>query len=119
MRKELTKITRCKQSLYQDWKDGEITQQECWDIKTDYEQQVAELADVLAQLIYENGNISVHFKFADELRRIAEYIVINTTDSYDILRNNFFKHHKIKVYSSDSLTKRARHIVQKNKSKNS
>ena len=24
--KELTKITRYKQSLYQDWKDGEITQ---------------------------------------------------------------------------------------------
>ena len=26
--KELAKITRYKQSLYQDWKDGEITQQE-------------------------------------------------------------------------------------------
>ena len=31
--------------------------------------------------IYENGNISVHFKFADEFRRIAEYIEINTTDT--------------------------------------
>ena len=29
--------------------------------------------------VYENGNISVKFKFADELRRIAEYIEINTT----------------------------------------
>ena len=29
--------------------------------------------------VYENGNISVRFKFADELRRIAEYIEINTT----------------------------------------
>ena len=28
--------------------------------------------------IYENGNISVKFKFADEFRRIAEYIEINT-----------------------------------------
>ncbi len=28
---------------------------------------------------YENGNISVRFKFADEFRRIAEYIEINTT----------------------------------------
>ena len=27
--------------------------------------------------IYENGNISVKFKFADEFRRIAEYIEIN------------------------------------------
>ena len=31
--------------------------------------------------VYENGNISVHFKFADEFRRIAEYIEINTTDT--------------------------------------
>lgn len=30
--------------------------------------------------VYENGNISVHFKFADEFRRITEYIEINTTD---------------------------------------
>ena len=28
--------------------------------------------------VYENGNISVKFKFADELRRIAEYIQLNT-----------------------------------------
>ena len=27
--------------------------------------------------VYENGNISVKFKFADEFRRIAEYIEIN------------------------------------------
>ena len=122
--KELTKITRYKQSLYQDWKDGEITQQEYRDMKSDYERQAAELADVLARLnaeraelangvdkehpalvafakyqsietltreiltdlvdhikVYENGNISVHFKFADEFRRIAEYIEINTTDT--------------------------------------
>ena len=26
--------------------------------------------------IYENGNISVHFKFADEFRKIAEHIEI-------------------------------------------
>ncbi len=122
--KELTRITRYKQSLYQDWKDGEITQQEYRDMKADYERQAAELADVLARLnaeraellngvdkehpalvafakyqsietltreiltdlvdhikIYENGNISVHFKFVDEFRRIAEYIEINTTEA--------------------------------------
>ncbi|NCE66315.1 recombinase [Pseudoflavonifractor sp. 524-17] len=122
--KELTRITRYKQSLYQDWKDGEITQQEYRDMKADYERQAAELADVLARLnaeraellngvdkehpalvafakyqsietltreiltdlvdhikIYENGNISVHFKFADEFRRVAEYIEVNTTDT--------------------------------------
>ena len=122
--KELTRITRYKQSLYQDWKDGEITQQEYREMKADYERQAAGLSDLLARLtaerkqlsngvdqqhpalvafakyqniekltreilielvdhikVYENGNISVHFKFADEFRKIAEYIEINTTDT--------------------------------------
>ncbi len=120
--RELAKISRYKQSLYQDWKDGEITQQDYRDMKADYERQIIALTDVLARLnaeraelangvksehpalvaftkhqnidqlsrellvelidhikVYENGNISVRFKFADEFRRIAEYIEINTT----------------------------------------
>ena len=122
--RELAKISRYKQSLYQDWKDGEITQQDYRDMKADYERQAASLSDILARLtaeraelangvnnehpaliafmkyqnietlnreilielvdhikVYENGNISVKFKFADELRRIAEYIEINTTQN--------------------------------------
>lgn len=121
--KELTRITRYKQSLYQDWKDGEITQQEYRDMKADYERQTSDISAVLTRLnaeraelangvdnehpalvafmkyqniealnreilvelvdyikVYENGNISVKFKFADELRKIAEYIEINTTE---------------------------------------
>ena len=120
--RELAKISRYKQSLYQDWKDGEITQQDYRDMKADYERQTIALTDVLTRLnaeraelangvksehpalvaftkhqnidqlsrellvelvdhikVYENGNISVRFKFADEFRRIAEYIEINTT----------------------------------------
>ena len=121
--KELAKITRYKQSLYQDWKDGEITQQDYRNMKADYERQAAALSDVLERLtaeraelangvdnehpalvafmkyqnietlnreilielvdyikVYENGNISVKFKFADELRKIAEYIEINISE---------------------------------------
>ena len=121
--KELAKITRYKQSLYQDWKDGEITQQDYRNMKADYERQVAALSDVLERLtaeraelangvdnehpalvafmkyqnidkltrealidlvdhikVYENGNISVKCKFADEFRKIAEYIEINTSE---------------------------------------
>lgn len=38
--------------------------------------------DILVELldhikVYENGNISVRFKFADELRKIVEYIELN------------------------------------------
>ena len=122
--KELAKITRYKQSLYQDWKDGEISQLEYREMKADYERQAAGFSNVLARLtaeraelssgvdqqhpalaafakyqniekltreilielvdhikVYENGNISVKFKFADEFRKIAEYIEINTTDT--------------------------------------
>ena len=119
---EFESVSEYKQSLYQDWKDGEITQQDYRDMKADYERQTIALTDVLARLnaeraelangvksehpalvaftkhqnidqlsrellvelidhikVYENGNISVRFKFADEFRRIAEYIEINTT----------------------------------------
>ena len=122
--RELAKITRYKQSIYQDWKDGEITQQDYRDMKADYERQTITLSDVLTRLtaeraemangvnnehpalvafmkhrnikalsrdvlvdlvdhikVYENGNISVKVKFADELRKIAEYIEINTQDT--------------------------------------
>ncbi len=44
-----------------------------------YSEYLTDLVDHIK--IYENGNISVHFKFADEFRRIAEYIEINTTDT--------------------------------------
>ena len=117
-------MTRYKQSLYQDWKDGEITQQEYRDMKATYDRQINEVSDVLARLtaeraelangvdkehpalvafkkyqnidalsrellielvdhikVYENGNISVKFKFADQPRRIAEYIDVNTAES--------------------------------------
>lgn len=119
--KERSKIMRYKQSIYQDWKDGEITHSDYRHMSEDYERQIAALGEVLKNLhaereelqngitaespclvvfkkfenidkltrevlvelvdhikIHENGNISVKFKFADELRRIMEYIEINT-----------------------------------------
>ena len=119
--KELTKIMRYKQAIYQDWKDGEITHSDYRHMSEDYEQQISAVKMVLDNLsaeraelengidtenpflvafkkfenidkltrevlielvdhikVHENGNISVKFKFADELRRIMEYIEINT-----------------------------------------
>lgn len=119
--RELAKISRYKQGIYQDWKDGALTRQEYMDMKADYESKADELTAILNRLtsereelangvdnehpalvafmqhqnihalsrdilielvdhikVYENGNISVRFKFSDELRRIAEYIKINT-----------------------------------------
>ena len=56
--KELAKITRYKQSLYQDWKDGEITQQDYRSMKADYERQVAALSDVLERLTAERAELA-------------------------------------------------------------
>ena len=119
--KELAKIMRYKQALYQDWKDGEITRNDYRHMSEDYEQQIEALTrimqtltaeqeqlengvdaespcltaflkyrnidkltrEILGELIdhikvYEGGNISVKFKYADEFRRIAEYIELKS-----------------------------------------
>lgn len=119
--KELSKIMRYKQALYQDWKDGEITHNDYRHMSEDYEQQTESIntvlrtlreerdqlengmdaespfltaflkyqniekltRDILIELIdhikvYEGGNISVKFKYADEFRRMAEYIELNS-----------------------------------------
>ncbi len=119
--KELSKIMRYKQSIYQDWKDGEITHKDYRHMQEDYERQMEAVNEVISNLyeekaelengidtenpflatfrkhenidkltrdvlielvdhikVYENGNISVKLKFANEYRRIAEYIEVNT-----------------------------------------
>lgn len=119
--KELSKITRYQQSIYQDWKDGEISHKQYRHMKEDYERQIEAINEVISNLheekaelengvdtenpflatfrkyenidkltrevlielveqikVYDNGNISVSLKFANEYRRIAEYIEVNT-----------------------------------------
>lgn len=118
--RELTKIARYKQAIYQDWKDGEITHSDYRHMKEDYEEQAEALNEVIEKLraeqaelengidtenpflkafrqygniekltrdvlielvdhikVYEGGNISIVFRFADELRRIQEFIEVN------------------------------------------
>lgn len=119
--KELSKIMRYKQSIYQDWKDDEITHKDYRYMQEDYEGQIEAINEVISNLykekaelengidtenlflatfrkyenidkltrevlielvehikVYENGNISVSLKFANEYRRVAEYIEVNT-----------------------------------------
>lgn len=49
-RRELAKILRYKQAIYQDWKDGEITYSDYRHMKEDYEQQFQVLNQVLERL---------------------------------------------------------------------
>lgn len=118
--KELAKILRYKQNLYQDWKDGDITRNDYRHMSEDYERQAGNISAVISRLkeeqaalengvdeenpflvafgkyqnidkltreilielidhikVYEGGDISVKFKYADEFRRVVEYIEIN------------------------------------------
>ena len=124
--KELTKISRYKQAIYQDWKDGEISQSEYRGMKADYERQIESINTVLEKLrreeqeletgidtenpclavfrqygnidrltrdvliefidtiyVYEGGRISIKFRFADEFRKIQEYIDLNSAKTTD------------------------------------
>lgn len=50
-KKERAKIMRYKQSIYQDWKDGEITHSDYDRMSEDYEYQIAEINAILDNLI--------------------------------------------------------------------
>lgn len=123
-KKELSKISRYKQSIYQDWKDGEISHTDYHQMKEDYERHIESINEVIGNLqeekaelenvidvenpflsafrkyeninnltrdilialvdtirVYQNGNISVRFKFANEYRRVAKYIESNTHEN--------------------------------------
>ena len=118
--RELAKIVRYRQAIYQDWKDGEISHSDYHHMKTDYDRQAEALEEVIERLqaekqevkngvdaenpflaafrqfqnidkltrdvlielvdhikVYEGGSISIVFRFADELRRVQEYIEVN------------------------------------------
>lgn len=119
--KELAKIIRYKQTIYQDWKDNEISHSDYRHMKDDYEKQEESLKkklqklqtekteqengidcenpflvafrqyenittlsrDILIELVdhikvYEDGNISIVFRFANELQRVIEFIEVNS-----------------------------------------
>ena len=56
--RELAKVSRYKQSIYQDWKDGEITRQEYHFMKADYDEKMASLTDALASLTAERDELA-------------------------------------------------------------
>lgn len=119
--KELAKVTRYKQSLYQDWKDGNLNHKDYRQMYENYERQVESTSAAIATLtaeraelergfdeenpilaayrkyenidrltreilvelvdtihVFESGSISVKLKHGNEIRRIQEYIEINT-----------------------------------------
>ena len=90
--RELAKIVRYKQSIYQDWKDGEITHSDYRHMKEDYEQQ----AEVLNQIL-------VRFK---EEQREAE----NGIDTKNSFLETFQQYQNIETLTRDILIELVDHI---------
>ena len=55
--KELAKIARYKQAVWQDWKDGEISHMDYRQMKEDYEQQIEELQEIVGKLERERAEL--------------------------------------------------------------
>lgn len=113
--RKLTKVQLYKQSLYEDWKNGDITQCEYRQMKSGYVDEEEKLKSIIANLedekskvekvkdeknpflvgfkkhknlkklsrdilielvdkiiIHEDNNITIHFKFADDYKRIVD-----------------------------------------------
>jgi DNA invertase Pin-like site-specific DNA recombinase len=55
--KELAKIVRYKQSVYEDWKDGEISREDYRNMANDYEEQAGRLREVISNLKAERDKV--------------------------------------------------------------
>lgn len=55
--RELSKIARYKQAIYQDWKDGEISHSDYRHMKEDYEEQAEALNEVIEKLRAEQAEL--------------------------------------------------------------
>ena len=90
--RELSKITRYKQAIYQDWKDGEITYSDYRHMKEDYEAQ----ADALNQVID---------RFREEQAELE-----NGIDTENPLLAAFRQHQNIDKLTRDVLIELVDHI---------
>lgn len=90
--RELARITRYKQAIYQDWKDGEITHADYCHMKADYEQQAGELNRVMEIIRAgqaEQGGDSEHSFLAEfrqyrNIRKLSRDILIELVDHIDV-----------------------------------
>ena len=90
--RELAKIVRYKQSIYQDWKDGEITHSDYRHMKEDYEQQAQALNQVLERL-------------REEQRELE-----NGMDTENSLLCTFRQYQNIETLTRDALIELVDHI---------
>ncbi len=108
--KELAKITRYKQSLYQDWKDGNLTHMDYRQMHEDYEQQVqhtnaaienltAERAGLEKGMDTENPFLTAYRKY-ENIDKLTRDILIELVDHIKVFENGSIS---VKLKHSDEI----------------
>ena len=95
--KELTKIMRYKQSIYQDWKDGEITHSDYRHMSEDYERQISTVKTALDNLNTERAKLEngidtenpflVAFKKFENIDKLTREVLIELVDHIKVHEN--------------------------------
>lgn len=89
--KELSKISRYKQSIYQDWKDGEISHKDYRQMKEDYERQIEAINEVISNLQKEKAELEngvdvenpflATFRKYENINKLTRDILIELVDT--------------------------------------
>lgn len=95
--KELTKITRYKQSIYQDWKDGEISHKDYRHMQEDYERQIEALGEIVNNLHEEKEELEngidtenpflTTFRKHENINKLTRDVLIELVDQIKVYEN--------------------------------
>jgi DNA invertase Pin-like site-specific DNA recombinase len=96
--KELARITRYKQAVWQDWKDGEVSHTDYCQMREDYERQSAELEQVIETLEREKEELEkcadaenpllVTFRQHQNIDKLTRDVLIALVDCIKIHENS-------------------------------
>ncbi len=95
--KEFSKITGYKQSIYQDWKDGEISRGDYCNMKDDYERQMETIRQVICGLYEEKTELENKidtespfleaFRKCENIDRLTRGVLIELVDTITVYEN--------------------------------
>lgn len=96
-KKEYKKIMRYKQSVYQDWKDGEIEYSDYRHMSEDYERQVISIKSILSNLATEKAELEnaiemenptlTTFKKYETIDKLTREILVELVDHIKVYEN--------------------------------
>lgn len=116
--KELAKVTRYKQSLYQDWKDGNLTHKDYCQMYEDYERQLqdinaaignltAERAELEKGVDTENAFLTAYRKY-ENIDNLTRDILIELVDHIKVFENGSIS---VKLKYSDEIRRVQEYIL--------